>query len=67
MYEQFGFTHTADGKQSITLFVPDKSIDPTQYTRGDVSHVMSVSIISDFQHLASPADTDWDPTNALPP
>jgi hypothetical protein len=36
MYEQFGFTHSAANQQSITLFVPDNTVDPAQYARGDV-------------------------------
>src|SRR5580658_737082 len=65
MYESFGFTHSAAGGQSIKLFIPDNTVDPSQYTRGDVSHIVSVSIVSDFQHLFAPGSTDWDSARAL--
>ena len=65
MYEQFGFVRTATGDQTISLFIPDKTVDPTQYSRGDVSHIASVSIVSDFQHLVTPGATDWDAASAL--
>jgi 1,4-alpha-glucan branching enzyme len=66
MYEKFGFVHTASGAQSINLFIPDNSVDPTQYTRGDVCRIQSVSIVSDFQHMVNPGSTDWDPATAIP-
>jgi hypothetical protein len=28
MYEQFGFSRSANGEQCLTLFVPDNTIDP---------------------------------------
>jgi 1,4-alpha-glucan branching enzyme len=65
MYENFGFTRTPSGEQSITLFIPDNTIDPSQYTRGDVSHIASIGIVSDFQRLLTPGATDWDPASAL--
>jgi 1,4-alpha-glucan branching enzyme len=58
MYEQFGFSRSAAGEQSLTLFVPDNSIDPAQYSGGDVSHITTVGVIGDFQA--------WDPAQALP-
>jgi len=39
MYDQFGFSLSASGEQSITLFIPDNTIDPTQYTRGGASGI----------------------------
>jgi len=66
MYELYGFTRSAANQQSITLFIPDNTVDPTQYTRGDVSHIASIAITSDFQHIVAPGATDWDPTAALP-
>src|SRR5271169_245390 len=65
MYDQCGFVRSASGEQSINLFIPDNTVDPTQYTRGDVSHIASVSIVGDFQHLVNPDSTDWDPASAL--
>ncbi len=65
MYETFGFTRSASGDQSIQLFVPDNTIDPTQYTRGGACQIASVSIVSDFQHLVTPGAQDWDPASAL--
>jgi 1,4-alpha-glucan branching enzyme len=66
MYEQFGFTRAASGEQSLTLFIPDNTVDATQYTRGGVCHIQAISIVSDFQHLVNPGSTDWDPATALP-
>ncbi len=66
MYEQFGFTHSTSGEQSISLFIPDNTIDPTQYTRGGASGITTVGIVGDFQHLVNPGSTDWDPASALP-
>ncbi len=66
MYESFGFSRSAAGEQSIQLFVPDNTIDPSQYTRGGASNIAAVSIIGDFQHLVTPGTADWDQTSALP-
>ena len=66
MYEQFGFTRSASGQQSLKLFVPDNTVDPSQYTRGGASNIADVSIIGDFQHLVTAGGTDWDQANALP-
>ena len=60
MYEQFGFSQSANGEQSLTLFVPDNTIDPTQYIRGGPCHIDEIRVIGDFQHLANPPATDWD-------
>jgi pullulanase len=65
MYESFGFTRSASGEQNIKLFIPDNTVDPSQYTGGDVSHIAAVSIIGDFQHLVTPGATDWDQASAL--
>ena len=51
MYETLGFNRSASEKQSIKLFIPDNTIDPAQYTRGGISHIKSVSNVSDFQHF----------------
>jgi pullulanase len=66
MYESFGFVRSAAGEQSIQLFIPDNTIDPTQYAGATVSHIAAVSIVSDFQHTVAPGAIDWDPTSALP-
>src|SRR5580700_10029916 len=65
MYEKFGFVRAASGEQSINLFIPDNTIDATQYTRGGVCHIQAVSIVGDFQHLVNPGSTDWDPASDL--
>lgn len=65
MYEGFGFTRSASGEQSINLFIPDNTVDPTQYTGNSVSQIAAVSIVSDFQHRITPGATDWDPGSAL--
>jgi pullulanase len=66
MYEKFGFVLSASGEQSISLLIPDKTVDSAQYERGSVSHIASIGIVSDFQHLVSSGSTDWDPASALP-
>ena len=65
MYETFGFVESSTGDQSITLFIPDNTVDPKQYGRGGQSHIAAVSIVSDFQHIVTPGTADWDPTAAL--
>jgi len=60
MYEQLGFSLSANGEQSLTLFVPDNTIDPMQYSRGGPCHIDEILVIGDFQHLANPPATDWD-------
>jgi pullulanase len=65
MYEKFGFTRSASGAQSITLFIPDNTVDSAQYTRGSVSHIASITIVSDFQSVVNPGSIDWDPASAL--
>ncbi len=60
MYEQFGFSRSATGEQSLTLFVPDNTIDPTQYVRGGPCRIVEVRVIGDFQSLVDPRATNWD-------
>src|SRR6266496_1470555 len=60
MYEQFGFSRSATGEQSLTLFVPDNTIDPTQYVRGGPCRIVEVRVIGDFQSLVDPRTTNWD-------
>jgi 1,4-alpha-glucan branching enzyme len=66
MYESFGFTRSPLGDQSIQLFIPDNAVDPAQYTGGDVSHIATVSIVGDFQHLVTAGAVDWDAASAIP-
>jgi len=66
MYEQFGFSRSASNAQSISLFIPDQTIDPTQYGRGGACGIVSVAVVSDFQHLLDAGAADWDPAAALP-
>jgi pullulanase len=65
MYQSFGFRTDARGKQSISLFIPDNAVDPTQYTRGGPSNIALVSVIGDFQHIVNAGSSDWDPATAL--
>ena len=65
MYESFGFSHIASGEQSIKLFIPDNTIDPSQYSRGGACNIAALSIIGDFQHLVTPGAADWDEAAAL--
>ena len=60
MYEQFGFSRSPTGEQSITLFVPDNSIDASQYSRGGPCRITEVRVVSDFQGLLDPAAKNWD-------
>ena len=48
MYEQFGFARSVTGEQSLTLFVPDNTIDPKQYVRGGPCRIVEVRVIGDF-------------------
>ena len=66
MYESFGFSHSASGEQSIQLFIPDNSVDPTQYSRGTACNIAAVSLIGDFQHIVTPGGADWDQAAMLP-
>lgn len=60
MYESFGFARSADNQQSLTLFIPDNTVDASQYVRGGASRIRGMQIISDFQERVDPAATDWD-------
>jgi hypothetical protein len=64
MYEQFGFSRTAAGDM-IQLFVPDNTIDPTQYARGGPSRIVEVRVVSDFQNQVNAKATDWDYATGL--
>ncbi|MGA9672799.1 MAG: alpha-amylase family glycosyl hydrolase [Terracidiphilus sp.] len=66
MYESFGFSHAASGEQSIALFIPDNTVDSSQYSRGAACNIADLSIIGDFQHLVTFGVADWDQAAALP-
>ena len=65
MYETFGFSQWPTGQYGFQLFVPDNSIDPGQYTVGDVSRIASVGIVGDFQIAAGISTANWDQTKPL--
>jgi pullulanase len=61
MYEQFGAA--LDGsKVEFKLFVPDNTIDPTQYTRGGQPGIKTVRVVGDF--LSVIGGQDWDVATA---
>jgi 1,4-alpha-glucan branching enzyme len=65
VYEQFGFSRSESGDQSLKLFVPDASVDSNQYTRGGPCHIADVTVIGDIQSLVAPAAVNWDASTAL--
>jgi hypothetical protein len=65
VYETFGFSQWADGRYGFQLFVPDNTIDPSQYTVGDVSRIASVGVVGTFQPPAGVSTTIWDTTKPL--
>lgn len=65
VYEQYGFSRTPNGDQ-LRLFVPDNSINPTQYSVGGPCRIASVGVIGDFQSRVNPKATNWDVSSALP-
>ncbi len=65
MYEQFGYSYPETGDQRLTLFVPDNTVDPAQYTRGGPCHILDVRVIGDFQRLVNPSATNWDVASGL--
>jgi 1,4-alpha-glucan branching enzyme len=64
MYEQFGFRRTAAGDQ-IQLFVPDNTLDPTQYADHGPCRIVEVRVVSDFQNQINSAATNWDYPSGL--
>ncbi len=57
MYESFG-ARTDGGKASFRLFLPDNTIDPSQYGRGGSPRIQKIQVIGDFQsHLGQ---VDWE-------
>jgi hypothetical protein len=66
MYESFGFQiDKTTGEQSVSLFIPDNAVDPTQYVRGGPSRIASVALVGDFQSIVAPGATDWDAADGL--
>lgn len=65
MYESFGFSRSAQNEQSLTLFVPDNSVDQAQYDRGGSCRIRQVRIVSDFQPMADPQAAKWDAATGL--
>jgi pullulanase/glycogen debranching enzyme len=65
MYETFGFSKWPNGQYGFQLFVPDKAIDPTQYTVGDSPCIASVAVFGDFQVAAHLSTENWDTTAPL--
>jgi pullulanase len=63
MYEAFGFSRSPDGRLGFKLFVPDNTVDPTQYTSGDTPKIRDVTIVGDFQ--AAIGATNWDLASGL--
>ena len=54
MYEQFGVPKQSDGTYAFRLFVPDNTMDPSQYVRGR-SKITGVKAVGDFQPVLIPA------------
>lgn len=63
MYQDFGFSQWSANQWGCKLFVPDNTIDPTQYARGGPSKITKVQIVGDFQHHV--AGTGWDVATGL--
>jgi 1,4-alpha-glucan branching enzyme len=66
MYETFGFSISANGQQSLSLFIPDNAVDPTQYAQGGACGVVECLVIGDFQARVDPGATDWDAKTGFP-
>ena len=49
MYEQFG-ARLQGKKVEFKLFLPDRTVDPSQYVRGGEPKIREVKLIGDFQH-----------------
>jgi pullulanase len=65
MYESFGFAKQPNGQYGFQLFVPDNTIDPSQYTVGGPSNIASVAVYGDFQPAAKLSTQKWDQTKPL--
>ncbi len=61
MYQDFG--PKLDGnKVKFKLFLPDRTVDSSQYSRGGEPHIQDVRIVGDFQSALG--GTDWDTGSA---
>jgi len=68
MYQDFGardLNHT--GVANFRLFVPDASLDPSQYQRGRLPTIASLQVVGDFQSALGSQDWTPDPAFALAP
>jgi glycosidase len=64
MFEQFGVSKQSDGAWAFRLFVPDNTVDSSQYTMGGRSRITGVKAVGDFQsQLGVKA---WSFENGLP-
>jgi pullulanase/glycogen debranching enzyme len=67
MYQDFGardLHHT--GSANFRLFVPDASLDPSQYQRGRLPTIASLQVVGDFQSALGSQDWTPDPAFELP-
>jgi 1,4-alpha-glucan branching enzyme len=64
MYEDFGFSRLPDGRLVFRLFVPDHTVDPSQYVRGGSAKIASAAVVGDFQPPLG--GVAWDAKTALP-
>ena len=49
MYEQFGVSKQSDSVWAFRLFVPDDTVDPSQYKKKGRSRITDVKAVGDFQ------------------
>lgn len=59
MYQLFGPNRIGD-KIEFSLFLPDRNIDPSQYTRGGEPQIQEIKIIGDFQSAIGGKNWDID-------
>jgi 1,4-alpha-glucan branching enzyme len=65
MYEKFGPGRQEDGSYGFRLFVPDNTVDPTQYSRGGACKITEVRIVGDFQRTVDGARRNWNADDGL--
>ncbi|MCB1018814.1 MAG: 1,4-alpha-glucan branching enzyme, partial [Acidobacteria bacterium] len=61
MYESFGAVVTGS-RVSFQLFLPENTVDPTQYVRGGSPRIRIIRVAGDFQALLG--GESWDPLTA---
>ncbi len=61
MYEAFGAV-VVGRRARFALFFPDRAVDPTQYTRGGLPHILKLQVRGSFQSALG--DNDWDLASA---